>query len=72
MFDIDGSADPFEIPRFIEALTRGADLAKGSRFTAGGSASNQRPRTCSSGRLTASTTSSSIAVIDSLGAQIVT
>jgi glycosyltransferase involved in cell wall biosynthesis/anti-sigma regulatory factor (Ser/Thr protein kinase) len=35
-FDIDGSADPHEIPRFVEALTRGADLAKGSRFTAGG------------------------------------
>jgi glycosyltransferase involved in cell wall biosynthesis/anti-sigma regulatory factor (Ser/Thr protein kinase) len=35
-FDIDGSADPHEIPRFVEALTRGADLAKGSRFSAGG------------------------------------
>lgn len=35
-FDIDGSADPHEIPRFVEALTRGADLAKGSRFAAGG------------------------------------
>lgn len=35
-FDIDGSADPHEIPRFVEALTRGADLAKGSRFCAGG------------------------------------
>lgn len=35
-FDIDGSADPFEIPRFVKALTDGADLAKGSRFTAGG------------------------------------
>lgn len=35
-FDVDGSADPHEIPRFVDALTRGADLAKGSRFTAGG------------------------------------
>ena len=35
-FDVDGSADPHEIPRFVEALTRGADLAKGSRFAAGG------------------------------------
>lgn len=36
MFDIDGSADPHEIPRFIKALTDGADLAKGSRFCEGG------------------------------------
>jgi len=35
-FDIDGSADPHEIPRFVDALTKGADLAKCSRFTAGG------------------------------------
>jgi len=35
-FDIDGSADPHEIPRFVEALTKGADLAKGSRFCPGG------------------------------------
>ena len=35
-FDIDGSADPHEIPRFVRALTDGADLAKGSRFCAGG------------------------------------
>ncbi len=35
-FDIDGSADPHEIPRFVKALTRGADLAKGSRFASGG------------------------------------
>lgn len=27
-FDIDGSADPHEIPRFVEALVKGADLAK--------------------------------------------
>ncbi len=35
-FDIDGSADPHEIPRFVDALIRGADLAKGSRFCPGG------------------------------------
>ncbi|WP_235022527.1 glycosyltransferase family 2 protein [Amycolatopsis alkalitolerans] len=36
MFDADGSADPAEIPRFVDALVGGADFAKGSRFTAGG------------------------------------
>jgi glycosyltransferase involved in cell wall biosynthesis len=36
MFDADGSADPQEIPRFVEALVAGADFAKGSRFAAGG------------------------------------
>ncbi|ROS61996.1 glycosyltransferase involved in cell wall biosynthesis [Frigoribacterium sp. PhB160] len=36
MFDADGSADPAEIPRFVEALTDGADVAKGSRFVRGG------------------------------------
>jgi glycosyltransferase involved in cell wall biosynthesis len=36
MFDADGSADPAEISRFVEALKAGADFAKGSRFTAGG------------------------------------
>jgi glycosyltransferase involved in cell wall biosynthesis len=34
--DVDGSADPHEIPLFVKALTDGADLAKGSRFAAGG------------------------------------
>ncbi|MHB1787187.1 MAG: glycosyltransferase family 2 protein, partial [Acidimicrobiales bacterium] len=38
MLDADGSTDPAEIPRFIEALIQGADFAKGSRFLpAGGS-----------------------------------
>lgn len=32
MFDADGSADPREIPAFVEALVRGADFAKGTRF----------------------------------------
>ena len=36
MFDADGSADPSEIPRFVEALLAGADFAKGTRFSAGG------------------------------------
>jgi len=36
MFDSDGSADPREIPRFVEALVAGADVAKGTRFRRGG------------------------------------
>jgi hypothetical protein len=36
MLDADGSADPAEIPRFVEALEAGADFAKGSRFLEGG------------------------------------
>jgi glycosyltransferase involved in cell wall biosynthesis len=36
MFDADGSADSNEIPRFVHALVSGADVAKGSRFIAGG------------------------------------
>lgn len=36
MIDADGSTDPAEIPRFVEALVSGADFAKGSRFTEGG------------------------------------
>ena len=36
MFDADGSADPTEIPAFVQALVQGADFAKGSRFAAGG------------------------------------
>lgn len=36
MLDADGSADPAEIPRFIEALVAGHDFAKGSRFIKGG------------------------------------
>jgi glycosyltransferase involved in cell wall biosynthesis len=34
--DADGSADPGEIERFVQVLKDGADLAKGSRFAAGG------------------------------------
>ncbi len=36
MLDADGSADPAEIPRFVDALEKGADFAKGSRFLPGG------------------------------------
>jgi glycosyltransferase involved in cell wall biosynthesis len=36
MVDADGSADPAEIPRFVEALLDGADFAKGTRFADGG------------------------------------
>ncbi|HEY4451296.1 MAG TPA: glycosyltransferase family 2 protein [Solirubrobacteraceae bacterium] len=36
MLDADGSADPREIPRFVAALSDGADFAKGSRFCRGG------------------------------------
>ncbi|HEY2764593.1 MAG TPA: glycosyltransferase family 2 protein [Pseudonocardiaceae bacterium] len=32
MFDADGSADPAEIPAFVDALVAGADFAKGTRF----------------------------------------
>jgi hypothetical protein len=34
--DADGSNDPAEIPLFVEAIVRGADYAKGSRFLPGG------------------------------------
>ncbi len=36
MLDADGSADPKEIPLFVEALVAGHDFAKGSRFASGG------------------------------------
>jgi glycosyltransferase involved in cell wall biosynthesis len=40
LVDADGSADPGEIPRFVEALRAGADFAKGSRFLKGGGSSD--------------------------------
>jgi glycosyltransferase involved in cell wall biosynthesis len=40
MLDADGSNDPAEIPRFIEALKGGADFAKGSRFMPGAGSSD--------------------------------
>jgi hypothetical protein len=36
MLDADGSADPDEIPRFVDSLVEGADFAKGSRYIDGG------------------------------------
>jgi glycosyltransferase involved in cell wall biosynthesis len=36
MIDADGSADPAEIPQFVQVLVDGADFAKGSRFLEGG------------------------------------
>jgi glycosyltransferase involved in cell wall biosynthesis len=36
MLDADGSADPAEIPLFLEKLVAGADFAKGTRFAGGG------------------------------------
>jgi glycosyltransferase involved in cell wall biosynthesis len=40
MMDADGSADPQEIPAFVEALLDGADFAKGTRFRPGGGSSD--------------------------------
>lgn len=40
MLDADGSADPAEIPAYVEALTNGADFAKGTRFANGGGSSD--------------------------------
>ena len=40
MVDADGSADPSEIPKFVDALLTGADFAKGTRFAAGGGSSD--------------------------------
>src|SRR4051794_3996655 len=36
LLDADGSTDGHEIPRFVDALVDGADVAKGSRFLDGG------------------------------------
>jgi glycosyltransferase involved in cell wall biosynthesis len=38
--DADGSTDAAEIPRFVAALSNGADFAKGSRFAQGGGSSD--------------------------------
>ena len=43
MVDADGSADPGEIPKFVHALTNGADFAKGTRFAADGGSSDITP-----------------------------
>jgi glycosyltransferase involved in cell wall biosynthesis len=53
MVDADGSADPAEIPRFVDALVGGADFAKGTRFSAGGGSSDiTRLRQFGNGMLT--------------------
>ncbi len=36
MLDADGSTNPAEMAEFVQALTRGADFVKGSRFARGG------------------------------------
>ena len=43
MLDADGSMDPAEIKRFVEALAAGADLVKGSRFLPGGGTTDITP-----------------------------
>lgn len=43
MLDADGSTEPKEIPRFLDALVAGADFAKGSRFAHGGGSSDITP-----------------------------
>ena len=40
MLDADGSADPGEMPTFVDALVAGADFAKGTRFAPGGGSSD--------------------------------
>jgi glycosyltransferase involved in cell wall biosynthesis len=54
MIDADGSADPDEIPQFVDALLNGADFAKGTRFAeGGGSADITRLRSLGNYALTA-------------------
>jgi glycosyltransferase involved in cell wall biosynthesis len=43
MIDADGSTDPAEIPRFVDALRAGADFVKGSRFGVGGASHDITP-----------------------------
>jgi glycosyltransferase involved in cell wall biosynthesis len=43
MLDADGSADPQEIPRFVETLTAGADFARGTRFAGDGGSADITP-----------------------------
>ena len=40
MIDADGSMDPAEIERFVDALQSGSDFVKGSRFATGGGTSD--------------------------------
>ncbi len=43
MLDGDGSTDPQETPRFVQALLQGNDFAKGSRFIKGGGSNDITP-----------------------------
>ena len=43
MIDADGSTDPSEITRFVDALLQGYDFAKGSRFLPGGGSHDITP-----------------------------
>ncbi|WP_202387316.1 glycosyltransferase [Nocardioides flavescens] len=43
MFDADGSAGAREIPRFVQALVDGADVAQGTRFRGGGGSADLTP-----------------------------
>lgn len=43
MLDADGSADPREIERYVDALVAGADFAKGTRFAPGGGSADITP-----------------------------
>jgi len=43
MIDGDGSTDPAEITRFVDALLQGHDFAKGSRFVEGGGSEDITP-----------------------------
>jgi glycosyltransferase involved in cell wall biosynthesis len=43
MLDADGSANPAEIPAFVETLMAGADFAKGTRFREGGGELRHHP-----------------------------
>ncbi|MFV0535029.1 MAG: glycosyltransferase family 2 protein [Cumulibacter sp.] len=43
LFDADGSADPREIDRMVEALVGGADFVKGSRHLPGGGSTDLTP-----------------------------
>jgi glycosyltransferase involved in cell wall biosynthesis len=43
MLDADGSADPGEIPSFVDALIEGVDFAKGTRFHEDGGSSDITP-----------------------------
>jgi glycosyltransferase involved in cell wall biosynthesis len=43
MLDGDGSTDPQEIPRFVQALLQGNDFAKGSRFIKGAGSTDITP-----------------------------